>query len=386
MTLPRHTVVRRLLPGCAALALVGLVLSGCGGSSKASGAAGAAGTDGRAAQAFPATTVAFLDANIDEQSDAWKRLLALGARFPSFPKLVAEVRPGCQSRPGRRHDARSRCARLARHRGRGRRARRAGRRLRPRRCSASPRSRDRGGLEAQLKKEQGHRRRRDARRLRRLQGHDEQAPSLAISDDTALIGNSQAVVDASIDRLAGTGDKPLRQLRLQGHARDACRATTSSSATRPARVAAEARGATRSARARRSGRRAVTQAQLEPITAQLEGVRSIGFSMDATDAGLRMRTTTLLDGTQHGHVRAVRARAAHARARRARGSRRPSAASATRSRRRPTQALAANPAAQKQVVTQVETMLGIKLDDVYALFSGETSALRRAGRSALGRR
>ena len=57
---------------------------------KAAAVAGAAGTDGRAAQAFPASTVAFADANIDEQSDAWKRLLALGARFPSWPKLVAE--------------------------------------------------------------------------------------------------------------------------------------------------------------------------------------------------------------------------------------------------------------------------------------------------------
>ena len=84
-----HTLQRRLLPGFAALALVGLVLAGCGGSSKAGGSAGAAGTDGRAAQAFPATTAAFVDANIDDQSAAWKRLLALGARFPSFPKLVA---------------------------------------------------------------------------------------------------------------------------------------------------------------------------------------------------------------------------------------------------------------------------------------------------------
>ena len=85
---PRRPVPRA---GCARRALlVGIVLAGCGGSSKASAAAGAAGTDGRGAQAFPASTVAFADANIDQKSDAWKRLLTLGERFPSWPKVVAE--------------------------------------------------------------------------------------------------------------------------------------------------------------------------------------------------------------------------------------------------------------------------------------------------------
>ena len=88
MTTRRVPDFRRALPALAALALVGVVLAGCGG--KAAAVSGAAGTDGRAAQAFPSSTVAFADANIDEQSDAWKRLLALGARFPSWPKLVTE--------------------------------------------------------------------------------------------------------------------------------------------------------------------------------------------------------------------------------------------------------------------------------------------------------
>ena len=89
MTFRRLPGLRQLLAVCAALVLLAVVAAGCGSSSKA-GAAGAAGTDGRAAQAFPASTVAFLDANIDETSAAWKQLLALGARFPSWPKLVAE--------------------------------------------------------------------------------------------------------------------------------------------------------------------------------------------------------------------------------------------------------------------------------------------------------
>ena len=85
-------------------------------------------------------------------SDAWKRLLALGARFPSWPKLVARVQQVRQRGHGRRPDARA-GALLARLRGRGRRARRARRTAPTRRCSASPRCAIAGGLEGALKKE-----------------------------------------------------------------------------------------------------------------------------------------------------------------------------------------------------------------------------------------
>src|ERR1700712_4699013 len=205
MTPPRHTVLRRLLPGCAALALVGLVLAGCGSSSKAGGAAGAAGTDGRAAQAFPATTAAFVDANIDEQSDAWKRLLALGARFPSFPKLVAdfdksaneatdagptlsqirtwlgsEVAVGVLDVPADGNDPD---------------------------VLGFAEVTDQKSLEAQLKKDK------DTTGLAKHGDFDlfksggNGGVIAAISGDTALIGSTQAIVTAAIDRLGGTGDK-----------------------------------------------------------------------------------------------------------------------------------------------------------------------------------
>ncbi|MDX6569473.1 MAG: hypothetical protein QOH15_2051 [Gaiellales bacterium] len=74
----------------AALAAVGIIAAGCGGSS-GSGAAGAAGTDGLGAQAAPASSIAFLDVNIDRGSSGWKQMLALGARFPSWPKLITQM-------------------------------------------------------------------------------------------------------------------------------------------------------------------------------------------------------------------------------------------------------------------------------------------------------
>ena len=366
MTLPRHMVVRRLLPGCAAVALVGLVLSGCGGSSKASGAAGAAGTDGRAAQAFPATTVAFLDANIDGQSDAWKRLLALGARFPSFPQLVTKFDQAANQASGDGTSVQQVRSALGSEVAVG---------VLDVPADGSDPSvlgfaevRDRGGLEAQLKQSK------DTVAAGTHGGFDvfkdtTSSAVLAVSGDTALMGNSEAVVDAGIDRLAGTGDK----LSDSSDFKDTLASLPSDNLVvgyAPGSVLQQlAAYAQRKSAAQ--GTQGVTQAQMTSITAQLKGVRSIGFSMDATDAGLRMRTTSLLDGTNTGmyepHAPALLSDvpASSWFAADFGGISGQATASAE-------QALAANPAAQAGV-TQVETMLGIKLADVYALFSGENT-------------
>ena len=219
MTSRRLIDVRRLLAAFAALVLVGVVLAGCGGSSAAGGAAGAAGTDGRAAQAFPASTVAFADANIDEKSDAWKRLLAAGRALPELAEARGGVRQGREQGHRRRADARA-GALLAGHRGCDRRPRRPGRRLRP--DSARVR---RGHRQEQPRgrahEAEGREGRRHARRLRRL--HRQQGLGLGHRH----LGRHRPRLE-----LAGGGhrrDRPSRRLerspvrlrRLQGHARDA---------------------------------------------------------------------------------------------------------------------------------------------------------------------
>ena len=72
-----------------------LVLAACGGASKSASQGGnsivgAAGTKGLAAAAMPAGSLLFADVNLDEGSPAWARLTALGSRFPSWPKFVAD--------------------------------------------------------------------------------------------------------------------------------------------------------------------------------------------------------------------------------------------------------------------------------------------------------
>jgi hypothetical protein len=107
------------------------------------------------------------------------------------------------------------------------------------------------------------------------------------------------------------------------------------------------------------------------ITEQIKGIGSMGFSLDATDNGLRTRTTALLNGDATTVPDAYKAELL---------SRVPAdswfAASfgdlGTNAKSAADQAVAGNPGAG-QKVTQVESLLGIKLDDVFALLSGENA-------------
>src|SRR4051812_9257524 len=74
----------------AATVSLALVAAACGGASTTA-APGAAGTDGKGADAFPASTVAFIDANADVTSGAWQKVLTVAKRFPGFPKVEAQV-------------------------------------------------------------------------------------------------------------------------------------------------------------------------------------------------------------------------------------------------------------------------------------------------------
>jgi hypothetical protein len=65
------------------------VAAGCGSATK--NGAGSAGKDGEAAKAFPASTLAFVDADTDTSSAAWTKMLTVLRRFPSWPKAEAKL-------------------------------------------------------------------------------------------------------------------------------------------------------------------------------------------------------------------------------------------------------------------------------------------------------
>ncbi len=368
MTTRRVPALRRLLPAFAALAITGLVLSGCGSSGKASAVAGAAGTEGRAAQAFPPSSAGFIDANIDESSTAWKQLLTLAVRFPSWPKAVADFEQSVNE------DAKAGDPTFADIRtwlgseaafgvldipaGGG-----------DPNWMAYAEVADRAGLEASFKSNEDTVAAGTHGGFTLLKDTSDSS-IVAISDDAMLLGTTQAIVEAGIDRLAGTGD------RLSDSA-----VFKDTLATLPTDnlVVGYAPGsvirqiATLGKRADPTGRSdAVTQAQMDAILADAgKGLRSFGFSLDATDKGLRTRFTTLTDGTEKLKAKpykpALLARVpANSWFAASFGSISESMDSAFG------QATSTNPEA-KQQISAAEAMLGVKLPDIFALFSGETA-------------
>jgi hypothetical protein len=365
MTTRRLSVTRRFLPALAALALVGLVLAGCGGSGKAGAAAGAAGTDGRAAQAFPPSTVAFLDANIDESSTAWKQMLALGARFPAWPKVVAEFEKSLAS------GAKAGDPTLGEIRAWLGAEAAIGVLDVPADGSdpsflAFADVRDRNAVEASFKKEK-HTEAAGTHGGFDLLKDTTNGSFAAVSADTLLIGSTQAIVEAGIDRLAGTGDR-LSSLSTFQDTLATLPADNLVVGYAPGSVLKQlvALGRKNDPTKRSSG---ISQAQFDKLAAKLDGVRSLGMSLGATDKGVRLRGTALLSGAESVLPAAyvptlldrVPANSWFAASFGDIGSSARSAAD---------QVLSSNPDAQKQV-TQVEALLGIKLDDVYALISGE---------------
>ena len=98
----------------AATCAVALVVAACGGATSAS-APGAAGTDGKGADAFPASTILFVDANADVNSSAWQKVLTVAQALPGLPEGAGPgaagdhddgsrrlVRPGRPAVAGRR--------------------------------------------------------------------------------------------------------------------------------------------------------------------------------------------------------------------------------------------------------------------------------------------
>jgi Protein of unknown function (DUF3352) len=362
----------RVLAVLAALVLVGIVLAGCGGSSKASAAAGAAGTDGRAAQAFPASTVAFADANIDGKSDAWKRLLALGERFPSWPKLVAEF----DKAANRATDGGPTLAQVRSWLG----SEIAVGVLDIPADGSDPtvlgfaEVTDKSGLEGALRQEKTVQAAGAHGGFDLFESSKDRAV-LAVSDDTALVANSPGAVTAAIDRLASSGDRLSDSTDFKD-----------TMATLPSDniVVAYAPGSTLQTLvtlAQRSGPEAtrgqVPEAQLNQISSELAGIRSLGFALNPTDKGLRLRQTTLLNGQDSGLpapftpdlLNRVPANSWFA-------------ASFgnldTTIKQVADQALATNAAAQKRVA-QAEALLGIKLDDLYGLLSGDQAVFAGPG-------
>jgi hypothetical protein len=79
---------RRLLTSLLVLASLALGGAGCGSGS------GSGSAFGEAAKAVPSGAIAYVDVNIDRDSNAWRNLQNLGSRFQSWDSMVTEFKSG----------------------------------------------------------------------------------------------------------------------------------------------------------------------------------------------------------------------------------------------------------------------------------------------------
>ena len=226
-----------------------------------------------------------------------RRLEAPAGAGRALPEL-AEARGGVRQGREQGHRRRARRSRRCAP-GSAPRSRSASSTSRPtaptRQCSGSPRSRDKSSLEGALTKEK------DVKAAGTHGGFDVftdskgSASAIAISDDTALVSNSQAAVTAAIDRLAGIERSPVRLRRLQGHARDAAE-RQHRRRLRAGLDAAEARRATRSnadpkPRAARCRRRSSTRSRRSSQASAASASRSTRPTRACASAARRCSTT-----------------------------------------------------------------------------------------------
>ena len=292
-------------------------------------------------------------------SDAWKRLLALGARFPSWPKLVTEFHKSA-------NQATDGGPTLAQVRswlgsevavgvlnvptdGKDPQVLGFAEVTRPQR----PRGR--------AQERQGHEGGRHARRLRPVRGQPTARPSWPISDDTALIANSEAVVEAAIDRLAGSSDR----LADSSDFKDTLATLADRQHRRRLRARLDAAEAGRRS-PRRTGppsarRHVCPGAVRQQISPKLAGIRSLGFSFGATDNGVRMRGDDAPERRRTEPARARISPTCSTACPPTRGSRPRSVTSARTSSRPPTRRSDSTRGAEAG--QQVQAMLGVKLDD-----------------------
>jgi hypothetical protein len=279
----------------AALAAVGLLAAGCGGSS-GGGSAGAAGTDGLGAQAAPATSIAFFDVNIDRGSDSWKQVLALGARFPSWPKLVTQIQTSMNSvgsdgvsfnrdiEPWLGGEASVAVTGVTVGGGAG-----SG----SAQFVAYVQSTDDTKLEAALAKGG------EAVKTAPYEGYDQFTNKdgdafIGVHDGGLLVSNSEATLHQAIDARSGKAD----QLANVAAYKDALAALPKDNMAvgyvDGAQLATLAQLATAQASSRGVQAGGVSPKSLDSLTTQLKGVRALAFALTPEDQGVRFRFAELL--------------------------------------------------------------------------------------------
>ena len=362
--------------------MLALLAAGCGGAAKSglqggNEIAGAAGTEGLGANVMPASTLAFGDANIDVASPGWKRALVLGARFPSFGKVVLEFNKSLNERTDNGPTAAEVRSTLGGELAIGVTA------VKPavEGTSADPtvlgyaEVKDAAKLKGFItadKKVKALADRGAFSVYSQADSADSTTTYIAISSDAALLANDEGELDRAIDRSKDGKDRLA----------DA-QAFKDSMSTLPKDnilVGYVSAGALKQLgeKARNdtaAGQSPITQKQLDDALASYDAIKGVAYSVDATDGGFRLRSSVRVDEAKLDSLGAVAKQ--YQTFQPTLLSRIPSTAYLAASFQNLGPTLRAAYATMleqpetKTKVAQFEAQLGVKLDDLVALTTGE---------------
>ncbi len=286
--------VNRTLPALVAVTAA-IVLAACGGTTTPKGAVSAAGTDGLAAASMPASTLAFIDANADLSSPAWQTALAQATKFPGFASIEQSLRASLSSDDV--DFARDIQPWLGKEIGVGL--------LSVGIADSGPKPRwvgfvaitDAAKAETALTAEASDLKASgtEYKGFREFLDSSEDEPvHAAIGPDALLIASDSASLHLAIDTHEGApslADSPLYAEAMADLPADNLLVGFADGA----KVAQLAGVALPFAAAEPVDGPAVPEAQLEQAIRQLEALRAVSFSLGATDGGVRLSSTTLVD-------------------------------------------------------------------------------------------
>ncbi len=289
-------IALRPFAAVATCALV-LVAAACGGTTTTAAAPGAAGTDGKGADAFPASTLFFVDANADLESSAWQKVRALGAKFPGYPKIEAKIAAAMSEsgengfsfaqdiQPWMGDEAAFGVLSLTL----------AGGKPKPQFVAYLASTDDAKAIAAITKKGETAKSG-DYKGYGEFTGKDDDVVA-AVGKGAVLIASDTVSLHASIDAREGDDAAQLSGNPLYGEAlatlpEDNVLVGYADGAKVAQLIGTAIEAGTASAG---SAVPAVPPAQVDQALSQLEAIRAIAFSAGADDGGFRLRASTLLD-------------------------------------------------------------------------------------------
>ena len=383
--------VQRRIVGIAAVAILA---AGCGGAAKSAlhggnELAGAAGTKGLGANVMPAGVLAFGDANIDVSSAGWKRALALGAKFPGFGRLVLQFDKSLNERTGNGPTGAEIRSALGGEIAIG---------VTDLKAGASGSEHPGMLIYAEVK---------DAAKIKgwvadeknvtalpgrggfdvySQKGDDGTNSFLAISSSSALFSNEQSALESAIDRSAGGNDR----LADSPEFKDAMKTLPDENILVGYVGTAALKQLGETARSQGGAAdTALAKKQIDDALAAYQAVKGIAYSVDATTGGFRLRSSVRIDESKLASLGDA--------AKQFQSfeptllSRIPSTAyfAASFQNLGPTLnaaygSILEQPGVFQGKVTQFEGLLGVKLDDLVALTSGEHALFIGPGLPATG--